>query len=35
VAPKPRKLCLVTLTASPDTFSENILSKAAQTALFT
>jgi hypothetical protein len=34
VAPKPRKLCFVTLTTSVGTFSANILSTAAQTAQF-
>jgi hypothetical protein len=35
VAPKPQKLCFVTLTMSPGTFSKSILSTAAQTAQFT
>jgi hypothetical protein len=35
VAPKPRKFCFVTLTTSQGTFSNSILSAAAQTAQFT
>jgi hypothetical protein len=35
VAPKPQELCLVTLTTSPGSFSNSILSTAAQTAQFT
>jgi hypothetical protein len=35
VAPKPQEFCFVTLTTSPATFLETILSTAAQTAQFT
>jgi hypothetical protein len=35
VAPKPHKLCFVTLTMSQSTFAKSILSTAAQTAQFT
>jgi hypothetical protein len=34
VAPKPQEICLISLTASPGTFSKSILSTAAQTAQF-
>ena len=35
VAPKPQEFCFVAVTASPATFSDTILSTAAQTAQFT
>jgi hypothetical protein len=35
VAPKPQEFCFVTLTTSPATFSQSILSTAAQSAQFT
>jgi hypothetical protein len=35
VAPKPQEFCFVVLTTSPSTFSEDILTTAAQTAQFT